>query len=220
MLLCSHPLKPTLTHSYLFPLFFSPMPLIFSPPRPVSVMFSPLLLNLSLLQRMCSLSHPFSVHIHSYPIQSIACLSNIYLVPVFNVLTCFTYLCDYVPSYFTWQYAYVIHFYVLSAFLSVNTSGRFIYTAFFKNMLVILVFFPQCLFFSHGFSAHSFQCFHLFDILRAQTYLGPRNRIFSKFHWLVFKRQSWTFTISTFYLEMFYLTIFHPLSLTLYQKGR
>ena len=101
------------------------------------------------------------------------------LVPVFYVPMCFMYLCAYVPSRFTCPCAYVIHFYtlyclclyILRAFARVNTSALFIYTAFFKNILVIPVSFSQYLFSSHRFSVHIFQCFHLFDVVRAQTYL-------------------------------------------------
>ena len=62
--------------------------------------------------------------------------------------------------------------------------------------------FYQCLFSSHGFSAHVLQCFYLFDVVRPPTYLGSKKRIFSKFRWFVFKRLSWTFAISTFCLKM------------------
>ena len=55
---------------------------------------------------------------------------------------------------------------------------------------------------SDGFSAFVLQCFHLFDVVRAQIYLGPKKRMSLKFHWFVFKRLFWTVTISTFYLKM------------------
>ena len=70
---------------------------------------------------------------HYNPLQPIPTHSNLYLVPVFYVPTCFMYLCAYVPSWFTCPYAYIIHFYALCclclytlcAFVCVNMSGLF-----------------------------------------------------------------------------------------------
>ena len=96
-----------------------------------------------------SLTHFQSKSKYSNPIQPFTYQFSPYLVPVFYVPTYFTYLCANVLSCFTCPCAYVIHFYAvyclcrytLPAFMCVNSSGLFIYTAFFKNILVILVLF-------------------------------------------------------------------------------
>ena len=58
-------------------------------------------------------------------------------------------------------------------------------------------------------------CFSVFSSLwcckSASINLGPKKRIFWKFHWFVFKRLSWTCTsVSTFYLEMALFNHFSP----------
>ena len=170
---------------------------------------------------MYSLSHPFPGYF-----QILSPIPTHIYIPAFYVPMYFTYLCAYRSSCFTCPCAYVVHFYAfyclclytLRAFVCVNRSGPFIYIAFFKKILVISVLFllwyqylfSSCLFSSHGFSAHVFQWFHLFDVVRAQTYLGPKKWIFWKLYWFFFKRLSWTFTISTFYLEMDLLDHIQP----------
>ena len=149
----------------------------------------------------------------------------------------FTYLCAYRSSCFTCPCAYVVHFYAfyclclytLRAFVCVNRSGPFIYIAFFKKILVISVLFllwyqylfSSCLFSSHGFSAHVFQWFHLFDVVRAQTYLGPKKWIFWKLYWFFLKDCLELSLFRHFTWKWIYLTIFNPLSPTsVYKKGR
>ena len=89
----------------------SPLPSIspFFSPHPLT--FRPLLLILN--SYPASLTHSWSTSNYLYPIQPITYHFNTYLVPVFDVSTCFTYLRAYMPSYFTCPYAYVIHFYAL-----------------------------------------------------------------------------------------------------------
>ena len=166
---------------------------------------------------MYSLSHQSVVHIlslgstHHLPSQPIfsPCVLRAYMLYapvclcafVFHVPMCLcnSFLCTLLPMsiYFT-------------CLCCVNTSGLLIYTAFFEkhtcytSVLFLVPIFPP------WFLCPCFQCFRIFDVLRAQTYLGPKKRMFSKFHWFVFKRLSWTFTISTFYLEMVLLNHIPP----------
>ena len=144
-----HPLPSTPTHYHLLPLTLThlqPTPTHFSVfSHPLPLMFNPLLLISNTPPPVRSLFYQSPVHIlphnptHHLPFQPI-------FSPLFYVLT---YLRAYVPLCFPCLCAYVIHFYALYclclytllASLSVNTSGLFIYSAFFKNILVIPVFF-------------------------------------------------------------------------------
>ena len=160
--------QPTLTH-------FQPTPI---PPISTNVQPTPTHFKHTpaIVQPLSPISSPQSTY--SHPIQPITYHSNPYLVPVFYVPTCFTSLCAYVPSCFTCPCAYVNNFYALYCLCLYTTSIYF--TCFFmclqvrnislhcvfKNILVIPVFFSQCLFSAHGFSAQVFQCFHLFDLVR------------------------------------------------------
>ena len=132
-------------------------------------MFSLLLLMLSLLLLnlspwpMHSLTHPFTnIQLllpnptHDLPFQPI------FIVPVFYVPMRFTYVCAYPPSRFTCPCSYVNHFYALYC-LCLYTFCAFVCVSYLHCAF-------QCLFSSQGFSAHVFQCFHFFDVVRAQTY--------------------------------------------------
>ena len=169
----SHPLPSTPTHFYSFLTHYHSF-LAFSHTLPL--MFSSLLLILHSLLTMCRLSsHSQSISKYSHPIQPITYHSNPNLVPMFYVPTCFMYLCTYVPLCFTCPCAYAIHFYAfyslflhtLHAFVCVNTTRLFIYTVLFLKMLVIAVFLSQCLFPPLVSLPMFFQCFHLFDVVRA-----------------------------------------------------
>ena len=167
-------LIPTPIHSHPLTLIFNPLPL----------MFSPFLLILNPPPPMCSLSHPFPVHIQ---IVSPNPIYHLPFQPKFSPCVLHAYL-FYVPvrlCAFVFHVPMCLCLCTLRAFVCVNVSGLFIYTAFLQT-LAMPVFFSWCLFSSYGFSAHIFQCFRLFDVVRAQTYLGSKKRIFTKFHWFFF----------------------------------
>ena len=140
---CSHslPYSPThvhsfLTHSHSFSAHSHSLPL----------MFSSLLLILNPLPPMCSLFHSFPVHIqilspnptHHLPFQPIfgSCVLRAY---VLYLPVC---LCGYVIHFYA---LYCLCLYTFRAFVCVNTSGLFVYTACFNNTLVIPVFFNNTL---------------------------------------------------------------------------
>ena len=158
----SHPLLPTPNHSHslsptpiqshsftghyrLLPLFFGPLPFIFSSLLPVPIPvystpthFKPTSAHVQSLSPLSS-----SQSTYSHPTQPITYHSNPYLVLMSYVSTCSTYLRAYIPSCVTCPYAYVIHFYALyclciyalRARMCVNTSKIFIYTAYFETYL-------------------------------------------------------------------------------------
>ena len=76
-------------------------------------------------------------------------------------------------------YHFTAYGYTLYVLLCVLIRQDYLFTL---RFFLISVLFSQCLFLSHGLSAQVFQCFHLFDVIRAQTHLGPKKRVFSKFH--------------------------------------
>ena len=182
---CFNSLPSTSTHSYSIathchqpPLIFNLLSLIFSPPPPIPTHgqptpthFKPTLAHVQPLSPISS-PHP----------NTLTQFKPSPAIPTHIQSLCFTCpraLRIYVLMGLRVSCVHVIHFsvfycislYPLRAFVCVNKSRLFIYTAFFS----------QCLFSFHGFSAHVFQCFHLFDVARTQTYLGPKKRIFSKF---------------------------------------
>ena len=142
---CSHPHTCTPTHSH--PLPYTPTnPYSFSThshsflayPHPLPLMFSPLLLILNSPLTICRLSPHFqSISKYSHPIQTVTYHSNPYLVPIFYVPTSFKYLCASLcftcpcPSAIHFYALYYLCLYTLHAFVSVYTSGLFIYTALF-----------------------------------------------------------------------------------------
>ena len=134
---------------------------------------------------------------------------------------CFTYPYTYVPSCFTSPRANAIHFYSLYSLClyTLRAFTRLItYTISFRKTIVIPLsflfqyqcFFSWCLFCSHGISAYDFQCFHFFVVVKAQAYLGPKKMDILKISMIFFKGLSWTFTISTFYLETVLLNYIKP----------
>ena len=127
-----------LTHPHSFSGHSYPLPLI----------CSPLLLILFPLPPMCSLSHPFPLHIqvfspspaHHLPFQPIfsPCVLSVYVLKHLraHVSSCFTCPCAYVIHFYA---LYCLCLYTLRTFVCVNTSGLFIYTAFLFKLFMIFI---------------------------------------------------------------------------------
>ena len=148
--LCSHPLPCTPTHSHQLPFtpthFYSFLTHSYSFSAlsdPLPLMFSSLLLILNTPMTMSSLSRPFPVHMqiltpnptHHLPFQPIfsPCILHAYVLYILVCLPlCFTCPCAYVIHFYA---LYCLCLYTLRVFVCVNTSGLFIYTAFFKTYL-------------------------------------------------------------------------------------
>ena len=144
---CCHPL----------PFIYSLLPTISSLFQPSRTHIQPITTHIQLTlthfkptpTHMQPLSLPFPVHSS----HTLTQCNPSPTIPTYFQSLCFTYLRalrSCVLMCLRVSRAHVpIHFYTLYClclFVIVNMPGRFIYTAFFKNILVIPVFFSQCLF--------------------------------------------------------------------------
>ena len=175
----SRPLPPTSTHfppTAIYFQFFSQIPLVFRPPLPTS-QFKP------------TPAHDQPLSLISSPLPNVLIQSNpAPTIPTHIQSLCFTFLCAlgncalmclrvsrahtpmlFISMHFTAQVKTIYSDCIFSK-IHFSSVVSFAIPIFLFYLLIFLL------------SFHFFQCFHLFDVARAQTKSGSKKQIFSKFH--------------------------------------